>query len=634
MNLEELLKSDRPPKKDEITDDDLARLFMKYRGLLKQWERDKVFSAATHENIRIASAKLDELVEERTAELETEITERKRAQERVEHLTLVLHAIRNVNQLITKEKDREKLLKGSCDNLVETRGYSNAWIALLDESGKLIEHAESGLGKDLLPMVERLKRGQLTTCGQQALKQTEAVVTEDPASTCTDCPLSSSYAGRSAATARLEYGGKVYGFLSVSVPGKMATDVEELGLFHEVATDIAFGLYNIELEEKRKQAEGEKREMERKAQLTSRMASIGQMSAGIAHEINNPLTSVIGFTDLLMARKDLPDDVRSDLEVIYNESRRVGKIVKRLLTFARQDKAERDYVNINEIMETTLRLRAYEMETSSIKLKTYLDPDLPNTMAASGQLQQVFLNIIINAEAEMRQAHGKGNFLTKTETVGDRIRISFKDDGPGIAKEHINRIFEPFFTTKEVGKGTGLGLSVCHGIITDHNGRIYVESKRGKGATVIVELPIVSKESQLALAEPEAEEPGKVTGAKILVVDDELGVRQLLSRLLAEEGYEVEAVDNTSDALERIEKESFTLVLMDIRMPNMSGIELYQRIRKIDRPLAERVVFITGDVTAADTKSFLSKSKASYISKPFDTKQLKKEIARLLSETT
>ena len=189
-----------------------------------------------------------------------DITERKQVQERVEHLSLVLRAIHNVNQLIVREKDRDRLIKSVCDNLVETRGYYNAWIALLGESGKLVAHAESGLGKDFLPMVEYLKGGQLPTCGQRALKQAETVVTKDHWSDCTDCPLSSSYGGRSAATTRLEHEGKIYGLLAVFVPREMATNVEELGLFHEVARDIAFALHGIELEEKRKKAEEELRE--------------------------------------------------------------------------------------------------------------------------------------------------------------------------------------------------------------------------------------------------------------------------------------------------------------------------------------------------------------------------------------
>jgi len=209
------------------------------------------------------------------------IVEHKRTEKRIERLTQVLRAIRNVNQLIVREKDRDKLLKGACDNLVETRGYSNAWITLLDESGKLVTHVESGLGKDFLPMVKRLKRGQLLACMQRALKQSEPMVTEDPASTCTDCPLSANYAGRSAATVRLEYKGKTYGLLSVSVPGETATDVEELGLFHEVATDIAFALHDIELEEQRKQVE------EALGESEERLSQIIQGSSIVTFVIDN-----------------------------------------------------------------------------------------------------------------------------------------------------------------------------------------------------------------------------------------------------------------------------------------------------------------------------------------------------------
>ncbi len=184
-----------------------------------------------------------------------DVSERKKAEERIGHLNLILRAIRNVNQLITKEKDQDKLLQGICDNLTETRGYHDAWIALLDEQGKLLRHAESGLGERFLPMVERLERGELAACWQRALRQSEVVVIEDPVATCTDCPLSGSYAGRGVLTLRVEYAGKVYGILSVSVLVELVNDIEELGLFREVASDIAFALHNIEMEEKQRKAE-------------------------------------------------------------------------------------------------------------------------------------------------------------------------------------------------------------------------------------------------------------------------------------------------------------------------------------------------------------------------------------------
>ena len=184
-----------------------------------------------------------------------DITERKQAEERVEHLNTVLRAIRNVNQLIAREKDRDRLLKGTCDILIETRGYYNAWIVLLDESGELLTHGQAGLGEKFLPMVERLKRGELAGCSRRALRQSEVVVTENPFSACTDCPLADKYRGRGAMAVRLEYEEKVYGILSVSIPRALIAEEEEQSLFREVASDIAFALHSIESEEKRKQAE-------------------------------------------------------------------------------------------------------------------------------------------------------------------------------------------------------------------------------------------------------------------------------------------------------------------------------------------------------------------------------------------
>ena len=181
--------------------------------------------------------------------------ERQRAEEKLEHLNLVLRAIRSVNQFIVREKDRARLLQGVCDHLIETRGYHNAWSALFDEAGKLVATAEAGLGEEFTPLAERLKRGEWTTCGRRALAQSEVVVTEDPLATCVDCPLAKNYGGRGALTIRLEHGGQVYGLLSASIPAHLTADREEQALFREVARDIAFALHDIELEEKRQRAE-------------------------------------------------------------------------------------------------------------------------------------------------------------------------------------------------------------------------------------------------------------------------------------------------------------------------------------------------------------------------------------------
>jgi signal transduction histidine kinase/sensor domain CHASE-containing protein len=223
--------------------------------------------------------------------------------------------------------------------------------------------------------------------------------------------------------------------------------------------------------------------------LTDRLASIGEMASGIAHELNNPLTSIIGLSEIV-ARSEVPASVKEDMGLIKSESHRAADIVRNLLSFARKANAVKQPANINEIINDVLKLRSYEHGVHNIKIIKELDAQLPVIMIDTAQIQQVFINIILNAEYAMINAYGKGTLRIKSEIAENRLKVSFTDDGPGIDPVNLRRIFDPFFTTKEEGKGTGLGLSICYGIITAHNGRIYAVSEPGKGATFIVELPL------------------------------------------------------------------------------------------------------------------------------------------------
>ncbi len=382
----------------------------------------------------------------------------------------------------------------------------------------------------------------------------------------------------------------------------------------------------------RRQAEEREKQLEQELNLAGRLASIGQLAAGVAHEINNPLTGVIGFSHLLLSR-DIPDDIKQDLQVIHSEAQRVAKIVENLLVFAHQRKTGREHVNINEIINRVLELRAYEMKVNNIKVEAQLAPELPLTIADAGQLQQVFLNIVLNAEHFITKAHNRGKLIVKTEEVNGSIRASFTDDGTGVSPENLDKIFNPFFTTKEVGKGTGLGLSICHSIITQHQGRIYARSKLGKGATFVIELPVVADTVQTGKAEETRKEPQKSRGAKILVVDDEKAILTFLSRLLTAWGHSVETINNADATLERLKTKRYSLILLDIKLPGMSGIELYHHIEKTVPALTRRVMFITGDVMEGTTREFLEKSKAAHITKPIDIEVLKKMINRALNQT-
>ena len=233
----------------------------------------------------------------------------------------------------------------------------------------------------------------------------------------------------------------------------------------------------------------ERRQMEEQLIMTDRLASIGELVAGTAHELNNPLTTIIGFSQLLK-EGNIPDELKDDLDTICGEAERSAVIVKNLLSFARRHGPVKQVSRLTSIIEDVLKLRAYEQRVGNIKVVTQFAPDVPEIMVDYFQIQQVFLNIIVNAENAMAEAHNGGTLTINTERINHSIRVSFTDDGPGITRENMGRIFNPFFTTKEVGKGTGLGLSICHGIVTEHEGRIYAKSKPGKGTTFIVELPI------------------------------------------------------------------------------------------------------------------------------------------------
>ena len=233
----------------------------------------------------------------------------------------------------------------------------------------------------------------------------------------------------------------------------------------------------------------ERKKMEEQLIMQDRLASIGQLTSGVAHELNNPLTGVISLSDLLLQR-ELPEDIRQDVKIINDEAQRTANIVKSLLTFARRQPQEKHPTSVNECIQKVLELRAYEQKVTNIQVNVRFDPDLPPIMGNGSQLQQVFFNIVINAEFFMLEAHKKGILTVTTEKAGNSVRVLFADDGPGISRENMKHLFSPFFTTKEVGKGTGLSLSICLGIITEHGGRIRAESEFDKGTTFILELPV------------------------------------------------------------------------------------------------------------------------------------------------
>jgi PAS domain S-box-containing protein len=355
--------------------------------------------------------------------------------------------------------------------------------------------------------------------------------------------------------------------------------------------------------------------LEQQLLQSEKLSGLGTMISGVAHELNNPLTVIMGNTELMLMDKSISLKDNKSLRIIFKESERAAKIVSGLLTFAREHRPERRTIKINDIIEESYRLREYNLMTNNIEVILLLSPDIPPILADPYQLQQVFTNIIHNARDALMETGG-GTLTIRSFCRGETISIEFEDSGPGITKENMKRIFDPFFTTKDVGKGTGLGLSMAYGIINEHGGTIEAESAAGSGAKFTVELPVITgPDSNIAEPGPPGTTP--VKGKLILVVDDERYIRDLLKQALSERGHKIKTASTVEEAIHLSEQNTFDAVVLDIKMPGMGGKELYAHIRNNSPELANRMLFITGDVLSDDTQVFLKTSAAKYIEKPF-----------------
>ncbi len=376
---------------------------------------------------------------------------------------------------------------------------------------------------------------------------------------------------------------------------------------------------------------GRERLLQERLLQSEKMASVGQLVSGVAHELNNPLTGIIGFTQLLLMR-DLPPEVRREVTTIHDEAERAARIVQNLLSFSRQRRAERVRVDLNGLIERVIELRSYEFRVRNIEMGMNLAPLLPSIMADSHQIQQVLLNVIGNAEHAIQDRSG-GYIQCSTRMTAGSATITIADSGIGISREHLRRVFDPFFTTKEVGEGTGLGLAICYGIIADHGGEITIDSKRGGGTTVTIRLP-------LGLAGPMNDPPEATSPAtagaprsRILVVDDELSIRGLLHTSLTAAGHHVETAGDGVNALEYLAKEDVDLIISDVKMPGVDGIELYRRILAWEPRVAARMIFTSGDLLNPQTRSFLDSIPNPNIAKPFDLTAMRDLVDAMLTRT-
>ena len=372
------------------------------------------------------------------------------------------------------------------------------------------------------------------------------------------------------------------------------------------------------------------RRAQRLLERTERLATIGQMAAGVAHEINNPLNAIVGMAELL--EEDLTDEqARRMVKQIREQALRIGRITKNLLTFARPRPQEFVPVDINEVVREVLDMKAYQLRSNNITVALNLAQSLPHVTGDRLQLQQVLLNLVNNAEEAMSE-QGGGTLTVTTKHEDDLIRIVVEDTGKGIPPEHLPHIFDPFFTTKPVGKGTGLGLAIVYGIVTGHGGKIWAENRLEGGARFVIELPAVQQiESQTIKQEVEKQIDAGIRKRRILVIDDEQSIVAVLKAMLLRDGHEVEVANDGAEAQRLLMERDYDVVLCDLKMPKVNGAELYKWLQANKPSLASHFIVMTGDFLSPTTQKALQEWGVPVLHKPFRMDELRALMKQLPS---
>jgi two-component system NtrC family sensor kinase len=379
----------------------------------------------------------------------------------------------------------------------------------------------------------------------------------------------------------------------------------------------------------------ERKKMEQRLRQTEKLSALGQLVAGIAHELNNPLAVVMGYAQILSQNQRIEDRARQDLLKILKESDRAAKIVRNLLTFARPREPHMVMVDVNRLVSDTLEMLEIQLQSAEVQVIRRLAPNLPRTMADPNQIEQVLANLITNAVQALATSSSRHVLEMITEQRNGKLRIVVADNGSGIPPQIIGKIFDPFFTTNTPGKGTGLGLSICYSILEEHKGRIWVESEPGRGSKFFVELPVVAgpepPDEPSTLAEERTVDP-KAARRRLLIVDDEPGIVDVLVDVLGTRGYCIETASNGAEALARLTEQPYDLIISDLCMPEMSGEELYRSIGKRLPDLQERVIFLTGDTISPESRRFLDETGAPWLSKPFNIREIEQLVMATLRE--
>jgi ABC-type amino acid transport substrate-binding protein/signal transduction histidine kinase/CheY-like chemotaxis protein len=569
-----------------------------------------------------------------------DITSMKASEARIEHLNLVLRAIRDVNQLIVRETDPQALIEKAADILVDHRSYKSALLVRVDSSGHPISWTGEGLAKGVDALEAMLDSGIIPDCFS-LVRQGEPCSVVNRKLTCSTCPLGERCDSVLSLCAPLDHKDLRYGYLAVAMQDDTRVDEEEMSLLAEMAGDLAYALAGIRESEALVQAEVDREEMQRQLLQSQKMEAIGQLAGGVAHDFNNMLQVIMGHAQMLAELCDHADaEASQGISEILRGAKRASELTRQLLLFSRRQVMTLQTLNFNEIVENVLKM-IRRLIGEHIRLEWLPGASVGSVQADAGMMEQVLMNLCVNA----RDAMPTGGVLTiETANVvidsdycrahswarpGRFVLLSVTDTGVGMDRETLDRVFEPFYTTKEEGKGTGIGLATVYGIVKQHDGMIGAYSEPGKGSLFKVYLPMTEQKAVKVGVRLE----GAVSGGSetiLLAEDDEL-VRELARKMLERAGYNVLVAVDGEEAIEVFRAAPrVDLLLLDVIMPRLGGHEALDRIRAI-RPDVP-ALFSSGYSENAIHTNFVLHEGLALVQKPYSSDELLRAVRKALDQ--
>jgi signal transduction histidine kinase len=366
---------------------------------------------------------------------------------------------------------------------------------------------------------------------------------------------------------------------------------------------------------------------------SEKVAAMGSLLAGVAHELNNPLTVILGSVQLLRLFAKDPEALARRVDSIGGAAHRCVRIVRNFLSLARQRPPERTDVRLHDVLQGAVELLAYELRLDDVEVAVDIPKDLPILSADPHQLHQVLVNLITNAHQAMRRSPQPRRIAltARHDAPRGRVRLEVTDTGPGVPQALQAKIFEPFFTTKPTGEGTGLGLSLCRGMIEEHGGTIEHDNEPGRGSRFTIELPLVVRSLAAVGLETLPTLP-PVSPKAILIIDDEPDLATMIAEVLERDGHKVGVATNGAMALEMLANDPYDLMLSDVRMPVLDGEGLYLEVERRFPALRERIIFLTGDVLGREKQEFLERIGAPTLEKPCDLGEVRRLVHQVLAD--